>query len=68
MKEQSSGNAFLRRRAVRAKLGVSDTTLRRWEADGRFPKCRRLGPRVCGWLASEIDTWLAARSEGPHAA
>lgn len=41
-------------------IKVSNSTLLRWEALGRFP--RRVvmaGTSVC-WLASEIDTWIAS--------
>ena len=49
-------------RIVRAKelakrLGISRTTLWRWERHGRIPKKRRVGPNVTGWLVSDIDAW-----------
>jgi len=28
---------------------------------GEFPRPIKLGPRKNGWLADEVDTWLAAR-------
>jgi prophage regulatory protein len=43
-------------------LGISRTTLWRWERQGRIPKKRRVGPNVTGWLASEIDAWWASQS------
>ena len=27
----------------------------------RFPKPVKLGPRAVGWLAHEVDEWIAAR-------
>jgi prophage regulatory protein len=39
-------------------IGVSESTIRRWEQAGRFPHRRQLGQRAVGWLASEIRTWL----------
>jgi prophage regulatory protein len=34
--------------------GISHTTIKRMQADGRFPKAMRLGERAKGWPAREI--------------
>jgi prophage regulatory protein len=39
-------------------IGVSESTIRRWEQAGRFPRRRRLGERAMGWFASEVAAWL----------
>jgi prophage regulatory protein len=41
-------------------LGIwqSDSTLSRWEAEGRFPKHLKLGGTACAWYAHEIFAWL----------
>lgn len=39
-------------------LGVSNTTLLRWEKAGRFPRRLRLGGTRVAWLKSEVDNWL----------
>ena len=43
-------------------IGVSNTTLLRWEAHGRFPRRLRMGGTSVVWLMSEIDAWLAERA------
>ena len=42
---------------------VSNTTLLRWEAAGRFPRRIRMAGTTVAWLKSEIDQWLEKRSE-----
>jgi prophage regulatory protein len=44
----------LKRRGIK----VSDDTLRRWEAQGRFPERLRPGRYVVVWYASEIEDYL----------
>jgi prophage regulatory protein len=53
---------YLRQPQVLARVGVSWITLRRWEAQGKFPKRRRLGPNSVAWLEHEIDEWCASRA------
>ena len=46
-------------------LHVARETLRRWERDGWFPKRVRFSRHArgrVGFLKSEIDGWIAARS------
>lgn len=47
------------------KLGlvVSNSTLLRWEALGRFPRRIRMAGTSVAWLASEVEAWVQARSE-----
>lgn len=40
------------------RIGVSSTTLWRWEKNGLFPKRIPLGPNCKGWLESEINEWF----------
>lgn len=46
---------------VLALIGVSYTTLWRWQAQGRFPHRRRLGPNRVGFLRSEVEEWSRSR-------
>jgi prophage regulatory protein len=55
---------YLRQPEVLARVGVSWMSLRRWEKKGLFPKRRKLGPRLVGWLESEIDEWCNTRPDG----
>lgn len=60
--QAEKSDRILRKPEVLAKIGVSDPTIYRWEIAGRFPKRLRLGGQACGWLASEIEGWLAERA------
>lgn len=45
-------------------LGVSRSTLWRWERKGVLPPKRRIGPNVAGWFESDILIWLQGRPTG----
>ena len=51
----------LRRKAVETMTGLARSTIYQRLAEGTFPKQIHLGPRCVGWLASEIEDWIAAR-------
>ena len=51
----------LRVRAVCELLGVSRTTLWRWERAGQFVGRRQLGPGVVGYIDDDVTTWLSGR-------
>lgn len=56
--------SLLTRRALRYRgIRVANTTLLRWEANGRFPRRVRLGGTSVAWLKSEVDAWIEARAE-----
>ena len=61
---QTSGDRMLSIAAVVCKVGASRASIYAWmdRPDVRFPRCRRLGPRRVGWIASEVDGWLAERA------
>ena len=52
---------MLRRRAVEAITGLSRSTIYARMSAGAFPTAIRLGGRSVGWIASEIDAWIATR-------
>jgi prophage regulatory protein len=53
---------FLRWKAVSLKTGLSRPTIWRAVREGRFPKPVQLtSPSAVGWLASEVDNWIASR-------
>lgn len=57
----TAGPLVYRKATLLPLLGVSETTLRRWiDAEG-FPRPRQLGPRAVGWVAAQVDQWLAER-------
>lgn len=55
---------LLRRREVEQKIGVGRSTLYLWMQQGRFPHPISIGGgRAVGWLASEVDAWIARQVE-----
>ena len=44
--------------------GLSRTTVWRLERRGDFPRRLRLGQNSCGWVAQEIQDWIASRPRG----
>jgi prophage regulatory protein len=43
--------------------GLSRTTIWRAERGGHFPRRRQLTPGRVGWLASEVEAWMSARTQ-----
>ena len=54
---------ILRRPAVSAKVGLCRSALYAAIKANQFPRPIRLGPRAVGWIESEIDAWIIARSK-----
>ncbi len=52
---------IIRLNAVKARCGLSRSTLYNRMAAGEFPRPVALGPRSVGWVESEINAWIAAR-------
>lgn len=50
--------SFLRLATVKARTGLSRTTLYRRIDQGRFPAPVALGGRSVGWVDSEVDAWI----------
>jgi prophage regulatory protein len=51
---------FLRYPELRDRgIGYSPSSLYRLEAKGLFPRRRKLGPRLVGWVESEIEAHTA---------
>jgi len=40
---------------------VSNTTLLRWEKQGRFPRRLKCGGTTVAWFLSEIEDWFTER-------
>ncbi|MCA3040895.1 MAG: AlpA family transcriptional regulator [Rhodocyclaceae bacterium] len=55
---------FIRLKQVRELVSLSRTTLYEKIKRGEFPKSYPLGARAQGFLASEVDAWIAAQVEG----
>jgi len=46
---------------VKARTGLSRSTVYKLESEGKFPQRIKLGERAVGWRSSEIDAWIASR-------
>jgi prophage regulatory protein len=56
-------NMILRLPNVKARTGLSRSTIYSLCAQGRFPKSVLLNFRAVGWIESEIEDWLSRRIE-----
>lgn len=55
--------SIVRRKAAAERLGISLSSLWRYEQAGLLPPARRFGPNVSGWLNSEFEAALKAMPE-----
>jgi len=53
-----TNTTILRLPAVKARTGLSRSTIYLRMAQGSFPEPYALGARAVGWLESDIDRWL----------
>ena len=53
--------AFLRRKQVEMRTGLSRSTIYQYIKDGVFPRPVPLGPRAVAWLESDVSEWITAR-------
>ena len=53
--------AFLRRKQVETRTGLTLSTIYQYIKDGAFPKPVPLGPRAVGWIESDVSEWIAGR-------
>jgi len=56
---------ILRLPAVKARTGLSRSSIYSLMALGAFPAAYALGDRAVGWRDDEIDHWIASRSHRP---
>jgi len=54
--------SILRRRALEARVGLKRSAIYARVKEGTFPAPISLGRHSVGWLASEVDDWIAARA------
>ena len=60
--------AILRLPVVKARTGLSRSTIYLRVSEGEFPKPVSLGGRAVGWIESEIQQWLERRIEASRKA
>lgn len=53
--------AVLRLPEVKARVGLSRSSIYFAIAQSEFPKAISLGSRAVGWIEEEIDNWIAKR-------
>lgn len=61
-------HTILRLPAVKARTGLSRSTIYLRVAEGTFPKPVSLGGRAVGWVESEIQQWLERQIEASRKA
>lgn len=61
-------HTILRLPTVKARTGLSRSTLYLKVSRGEFPTPIHLGPRAVGWLESDVVAWIAEQVERAHAA
>ncbi len=59
---------ILRLPTVKARTGLSRSTIYLRVAKGGFPKPVSLGGRAVGWIEAEVNDWLAKRIEASRKA
>jgi prophage regulatory protein len=52
---------FIRRKAVLAVTGLSNSTLYHFVSRGTFPVPLKLGKRTVAWKESEVQEWMDSR-------
>lgn len=59
---------ILRLPAVKARTGLSRSTIYLRISEGRFPKSISLGGRAVGWIEAEVNDWLNQQIEASRKA
>ncbi|TLS68640.1 AlpA family transcriptional regulator [Mariprofundus erugo] len=58
---------ILRLPAVKARSGLSRSSIYLRVEEGTFPSPISLGPRTIGWIESEIEEWIQEQIESSRA-
>jgi len=54
-------HVVLRRPQVQSRTGLARSTIYELMSSGQFPSSIQLTDRSVGWLAHEVDDWIASR-------
>ena len=57
--------SFLRFATVCNRIGLSKSTIRRLQAEGRVPRCYRIGRSAIAFLSTDIEGWIDSRVAEP---
>lgn len=55
---------LLRLPEVIARVGLRRSAIYQRMREGRFPKCRTLGPKCSVWIEAEINAWIESVRRG----
>jgi prophage regulatory protein len=64
----NSVTSILRLPAVKARTGLSRSTIYLRISEGHFPKPVSLGGRAVGWIEAEVNDWLNRQIEASRKA
>lgn len=56
-----SQQSIIRLPDVKARTGLSRSSIYSFIKAGKFPQHISIGARAVGWVSTEIDEWIAAR-------
>ena len=62
------GTSILRLPAVKARTGLSRSTIYKRISEGQFPKQISLGGRAVGWSLQDINNWIRQQIENSRKA
>ena len=65
--DPAGGPRLLRFPAVRARTGLSRSTIWRLEQTAAFPRHVRLSPNAVGWLEDDVAGWIRDKTGRPPA-
>jgi prophage regulatory protein len=57
---------LLRLPEVMDRVGLRRSAIYQRMSEGRFPKCRSLGPKCSVWVEGEINEWIESVAESQH--
>ena len=62
IKPDRRADRLLRFPEVHIRTGLSESTMRRREAKGTFPRRVQMGPKMVGWYESDVGRWVSSPS------
>jgi prophage regulatory protein len=55
--------SLIRYKALKQLIGVSRSTIFRWERDLKFPRHFNLGSNTIAWRLDEVEEWIALKQK-----
>ena len=63
MESQNHHEKIIRLKEVKARIGLSRSTIYQWISESKFVKPIKIGHRSVGWIESEVNTWIQGKIE-----